>query len=91
MKYSLEVMECLNWSFKACLRLNKHVGRKKVLCFDETRLYIFEPNTANHPENTISKVKHGGCSIMRGCCSSAGTGKLDSVEGKTNGAKCSEI
>lgn len=42
-----------------------------------------KPNTANRPEKTVPAVKHGGGSIMLcKCLSSAGTGKLDSVEGK---------
>lgn len=51
-----------------------------------------KPNNAHDPENTNFKVKHTGGSIMLwGCCLSAGTGNLDSVEGKMNGGKCSEI
>lgn len=45
-------------------------------------------NTANHPENTIPTVKHGGGNIMLwGYSSSAGTGKLVKVDRKVNGAK----
>ena len=45
-------------------------------------------NSAHDPEHTTPSVKHGVGSItLRGSFSSAGTRKLDRVEGKMDGAK----
>ena len=76
----------------------KHAGDseamwQKVLWSNQTKMELFglnakhyvfhKPNTAHHPKNTITTVKHGGGSIMLwGCFSSAGTGTLVSVVGK---------
>ena len=70
----------------------RHVGDspniwKKVLWSElfghRGKRYVWHKhNTSHHPENAFSTVKHGGSSIMlRGCFSSAGTGKLVRIEG----------
>ena len=85
----------------------RHVGDspniwKKVLWSDETKIELFshqgkhyvwrKPNTSHQPENTIPTVKHGGGSTMLwGCFTSAGTGKLVRIEGMVDGAKYREI
>ncbi|CAJ0949202.1 unnamed protein product [Ranitomeya imitator] len=71
---------------------------KKVLSSDETKIklsgnnakrYVWrKDNTAHHPEHTIPTVKHGDGSIMGWACfSSAGTGKMVTIDGKMDGAK----
>uniref|UniRef100_A0A8C5M2G2 Transposase n=1 Tax=Leptobrachium leishanense TaxID=445787 RepID=A0A8C5M2G2_9ANUR len=65
-----------------------------VLWTDETKLELFGPmdqryvrrrkNKACEEKNTLPTVKHGGGSIMLwGCFASAGTGKLQRVQGPT--------
>uniref|UniRef100_A0A8C7MH88 SEC24 homolog D, COPII coat complex component n=1 Tax=Oncorhynchus kisutch TaxID=8019 RepID=A0A8C7MH88_ONCKI len=71
---------------------------KKVLWSDETKIELFgnnakcyvwrKSNTAHHPEHPTPTVKHGGGSIMVWACfSSAGTGKMNKIDGKMDGAK----
>uniref|UniRef100_A0A8C5PFK5 Transposase Tc1-like domain-containing protein n=1 Tax=Leptobrachium leishanense TaxID=445787 RepID=A0A8C5PFK5_9ANUR len=66
-----------------------------VLWTDETKLELFGPmdqryvwrrkNKAYEEKNTLPTVKHGGGSIMLwGCFASAGTGKLQRVQGPTS-------
>uniref|UniRef100_A0A8C5MWS3 Transposase n=1 Tax=Leptobrachium leishanense TaxID=445787 RepID=A0A8C5MWS3_9ANUR len=68
-----------------------------VLWTDETKLELFGPmdqryvwrrkNKAYEEKNTLPTVKHGGGSIMLwGCFASAGTGKLQRVQGTMNRA-----
>uniref|UniRef100_A0A8C5MW04 Transposase n=1 Tax=Leptobrachium leishanense TaxID=445787 RepID=A0A8C5MW04_9ANUR len=68
-----------------------------VLWTDETKLELFGPmdkryvwrrkNKAYEEKNTLPTVKHGGWSIMLwGCFASAGTGKLQRVQGTMNRA-----
>ena len=75
---------------------------QKVLWSDETKMELFglnakrfvwcKLNTAHHPKNTITTVKHGGGSIMLWeCFSSAGTVALVRIEGKMDGAKYRKI
>uniref|UniRef100_A0A8C5N259 Transposase n=1 Tax=Leptobrachium leishanense TaxID=445787 RepID=A0A8C5N259_9ANUR len=73
-----------------------------VLWTDETKLELFGPmdqryvwrrkNKAYEEKNTLSTVKHGGGSIMLwGCFASAGTGKLQRVQGTMNSLQYQEI
>ena len=76
--------------------------RNKILWSDETKIELFglnaklniwsKPGTAHHLANTILTVKHGGGSTMLwGCFSAAGTGRLVRIEEKRNTAKYREI
>uniref|UniRef100_A0A8C5M7V7 Transposase n=1 Tax=Leptobrachium leishanense TaxID=445787 RepID=A0A8C5M7V7_9ANUR len=73
-----------------------------VLWTDETKLELFGPmdqryvwrrkNKAYEETNTLPTVKHGGWSIMLwGCFASAGTGKLQRVQGTMNSLQYQEI
>ncbi|KAI5624964.1 hypothetical protein C0J50_15440, partial [Silurus asotus] len=73
-----------------------------VLWTDETKLELFGPmdqryvwrrkNKAYEEKNTLPTVKHGGGSIMIwGCFASAGTGKLQRVQGTMNSLQYQEI
>uniref|UniRef100_A0A8C5LM47 Transposase Tc1-like domain-containing protein n=1 Tax=Leptobrachium leishanense TaxID=445787 RepID=A0A8C5LM47_9ANUR len=73
-----------------------------VLWTDETKLELFGPmdqryawrrkNKAYEEKNTLPTVKHGGGSIMLwGCFASAGTGKLQRVQGTMNSLQYQEI
>ena len=75
---------------------------QKVLWSDETKMELFglnakryvwhKPNTAHHSKNTIPAVKHdGGCIMLWGWFSSAGTGALVKITGKMDGAKYRKI
>uniref|UniRef100_A0A8C5QZS5 Transposase n=1 Tax=Leptobrachium leishanense TaxID=445787 RepID=A0A8C5QZS5_9ANUR len=74
----------------------------RVLWTDETKLELFGPmdqryvwrrkNKAYEEKNTLPTVKHGGGSIMLwGCFASAGTGKLQRVQGTMNSLQYQEI
>ncbi len=73
--------------------------RNKILWSDETNIELFgkhhvwrKPGTAPHLPNTIPTVKHGGGSTMLcGCFSAAGTGRLVRIEGKMNAAMYRDI
>uniref|UniRef100_A0A8C5MCI0 Transposase Tc1-like domain-containing protein n=1 Tax=Leptobrachium leishanense TaxID=445787 RepID=A0A8C5MCI0_9ANUR len=69
---------------------------------DETKLELLGPmdqryvwrrkNKAYEEKNTLPTVKHGGGSIMLwGCFASAGTGKLQRVQGTMNSLQYQEI
>uniref|UniRef100_A0A8C5QBW8 Transposase n=1 Tax=Leptobrachium leishanense TaxID=445787 RepID=A0A8C5QBW8_9ANUR len=73
-----------------------------VLWTDEKKLELFGPmdqryvwrrkNKAYEEKNTLPTVKHGGGSIMLwGCFASAGTGKLQRVQGTMNSLQYQEI
>uniref|UniRef100_A0A8C5PQH3 Transposase n=1 Tax=Leptobrachium leishanense TaxID=445787 RepID=A0A8C5PQH3_9ANUR len=73
-----------------------------VLWTDETKLELFGPmdqryvwrrkNKVYEEKNTLPTVKHGGGSIMLwGCFASAGTGKLQRVQGNMNSLQYQEI
>uniref|UniRef100_A0A8C5MCY2 Transposase n=1 Tax=Leptobrachium leishanense TaxID=445787 RepID=A0A8C5MCY2_9ANUR len=73
-----------------------------VLWTDETKLELFglmdqryvwrRKNKAYEEKNTLPTVKHGGGSIMLwGCFASAGTGKLQRVQGTMNSLQYQEI
>uniref|UniRef100_A0A8C5LSG7 Transposase n=1 Tax=Leptobrachium leishanense TaxID=445787 RepID=A0A8C5LSG7_9ANUR len=73
-----------------------------VLWTDETKLELFGPmdqryvwrrkNKAYEEKNNLPTVKHGGGSIMLwGCFASAGTGKLQRVQGTMNSLQYQEI
>ncbi|KAI3353641.1 hypothetical protein L3Q82_004894 [Scortum barcoo] len=77
--------------------------RNKILWSDETKIELFgvnarrhvwrKPGTAHHQANTIPTVKHGGGSIsmLWGCFSAAGTGRLVRIEGNMNAAMYRDI
>ena len=64
--------------------------RQDCVC-DDTKIELFGLNGKCHiwiKPGTISMVKHGGgCIMLWGCFSVAGTGRLVRIEGKMNGAK----
>ncbi|CDQ82338.1 unnamed protein product [Oncorhynchus mykiss] len=67
----------------------------EILWSDETKIELFGLNAKCHvlrKSDTIPTVKHGGGKIMRWeCFSVAGNGRVVRIEGKTNGAKYTEI
>ena len=69
--------------------------RNKILWSDETKIELFGLNAKRHvwrKPGTILTVKHdGGCIMLWGCFSAAGTGRLVRIEAKMNGAKYREI
>ena len=81
---------------KSHLGDSQNVSRN-VLLSDETKNELFghqgkryvwrKPDASHHPKNTI----HGGGSMLWGCFSAAGPGKLVGVEGKMDGAKYRDI
>uniref|UniRef100_A0A8C5M825 Tc1-like transposase DDE domain-containing protein n=1 Tax=Leptobrachium leishanense TaxID=445787 RepID=A0A8C5M825_9ANUR len=90
-----------------CSMPKSHVDKPQkfwdsVLWTDETKLELFGPmdrrhvwrrkNKAYEEKNTLPTVKHGGGSIMLwGCFASAGTGKLQRVQGTINSLQYQEI
>uniref|UniRef100_A0AAZ3SI79 Transposase n=1 Tax=Oncorhynchus tshawytscha TaxID=74940 RepID=A0AAZ3SI79_ONCTS len=59
--------------------------KNKILRSDETKIELFGLNVKRHvwrKSGTIPTVKHGGGSIMWGCFSAAGTGRLVRIEAK---------
>ena len=58
--------------------------RKKIIWSDETKIELFGLNANRH---VFPKVKHGGGSMLWGCFSAAGTGRLVSIKGKINREK----
>ena len=74
-------------SYSGLMRL-----KLSFLAIKENAMSVWrKPNTSHHPENTIPTVKHGGGSMLWGCFSSAGTGKLVRIEGMMDGTKYREI
>ena len=75
----------------ACLEFAKRHLKDSL---DETKFEL-GLNAKRHiwrKPGTNPTVKHGGVSIMLwGCFSVAGTGRLVRIEGRTNGAKFTEI
>ncbi|KAG2465728.1 TC1A transposase, partial [Polypterus senegalus] len=76
--------------------------RNKILWSDETKIELFgvkprrhvwsKPGTAHHQANTIPTVKHGGGSTMLwGCFSAAGTGRLVRMKEKMTAAMYRDI
>jgi hypothetical protein len=67
----------------------------KILWSDETKIELFGLNAKRHiwrKPGTISTVKHGGgCIMLCGCLSVAGTGRLVRIKAKMNVAKYREI
>lgn len=63
----------------------------KVLSSDDTKILLVCLLDCMSPKNLkliIPSVKHGGGNIvLRGCFSSAGNGKMVSVEGERDGTK----
>ena len=79
---SLNIWKKVLWSGEATIELFGHQGK----------CYVWHKhNTSHHPESNIPTVKHGGGSMLWGCFSSAGTGKLVRIEGMMDGAKYREI
>ena len=75
---------------------------EKVMWSDETKIELFGINSTRrvwrkrnaeyNPNNTIPTVKHrGGNLVLWGCFSAQGTGRLDHIEGRMNGAMYWEI
>ena len=75
---------------------------EKVMWSDETKIGLFgikstprvwsKRNAEYNPKNTIPTVKHGGGNLMLwGCFSAKGTGRLQRIEGRMNGAMYREI
>ena len=63
--------------------------RNKILR-SETKIELIGLNAKRHiwrKPGTISTVKHDGGSMLWGCFSAAGTGRLARIEGKMKGAK----
>lgn len=51
-------------------------------------LCVAKSKTADHPENTVTMVKHGGGSIILwGCCSTTATGQLVRIASTLDEAK----
>ena len=69
--------------------------RNKILWSDETKIELSGLNAKSDiwkKAGTILTVKHGGGSTMLwGCFSEAGIGRLVRIEGKMNAAKYREI
>uniref|UniRef100_A0AAZ3RW96 Transposase n=1 Tax=Oncorhynchus tshawytscha TaxID=74940 RepID=A0AAZ3RW96_ONCTS len=69
--------------------------RNNIFWSDETKIELFGLNCKCHiwrKPGTIPTVKYGGGSTMLwGCFSAAGTGRLVRIEAKMNGAKYREI
>ena len=75
---------------------------EKVMWSDETKIELFAINSTRrvwrkrnaeyNPKNTISTVKHGSENLMLwGYFSAKGTGRLQRIEGRMNGAMYWEI
>uniref|UniRef100_A0A8C7RRQ8 Transposase Tc1-like domain-containing protein n=1 Tax=Oncorhynchus mykiss TaxID=8022 RepID=A0A8C7RRQ8_ONCMY len=75
---------------------------EKVMWSDETKIELFGLNSTRHvwrkkkdeynPKNTIPTVKHGGGNtILWGCFSAKGTGRLHRIEGRLDEAMYREI
>ena len=69
--------------------------RNTILWSDETKIAPFGLNAKPHvwwKPATLPTVKHGGgSSLLWGCVSAPGTGRLVRIEAKMNGAKYREI
>lgn len=68
--------------------------RAKVELFSlKAKSYVRrKSNTAHHPGNTLSTVKHGGGRIILwGCLSAEETGKLGTIEDNMDGAKYRQL
>ncbi len=75
---------------------------EKVMWSDETKIELFGISSTRrvwrkkkdeyNPKNTIPTVKHGGGNTMLwGCFSAKGTGRLHRIEGRMDGAMYHEI
>uniref|UniRef100_A0AAZ3R4E8 Transposase n=1 Tax=Oncorhynchus tshawytscha TaxID=74940 RepID=A0AAZ3R4E8_ONCTS len=75
---------------------------EKVMWSDETKIELFGLNSTRrvlrkkkdeyNPKNTIPTVKHGGGNIILwGCFSAKGTGRLQRIEGRMDGAMYRKI
>ena len=69
--------------------------RNKILWTNETKIELFGLNAKCHiwrKPGIIPMVKQGGgCIMLWGCFSAAGTGRLVRIKGKMNGEKYREI